>query len=96
MPTLYLFIKLLFELLEAAWLKFCLLGEAHNEMKFLLCAQVDFFISYPLFFGINMLLCFIYNEACFSLYVLPVSPTCIASEFNYPKKYMSMFTRWSA
>jgi len=66
--------------------KCCLLGEAHNEMKFYCVQKFIFFISYPLFFGLNMLLCFMYNEACFSFYVLRISPTYIASELINPKE----------
>jgi len=64
-----------------------LLGEARNEMKFY-CVQkfIFFLIFYPLFIGLNILLCFMYDEAYFSFYMLPVSPTCIASELINPKE----------
>lgn len=36
-----------------------------------------------------MLLCYMYNEACFSFYVLPISSNSVASELINPKERMN-------
>lgn len=68
--------------------KCCLLGEAHNEMKFYCVQKFIFFISYPLYFWPKYVSLFYVKWSMFLIYVLPVSQTCIASELINPKERM--------